>query len=127
MILEIVFDYQKISNMMEYTYVQKMSIVKVLLDIISVDGKIDARETHFLEEIKIRLDLSAEDHFRVREYNTLNCLSVIKEMTVEQKNYYRELMSGIILADGVIEENEQIAYDNICEFCGIPSDSLKAK
>lgn len=41
MILEIVFDYQKISNMMEYTYVQKMSIVKVLLDIISVDGKID--------------------------------------------------------------------------------------
>lgn len=47
MILEIVFDYQKISNMMEYTYVQKMSIVKVLLDIISVDGKIDARETHF--------------------------------------------------------------------------------
>ena len=127
MILEIVFDYQKISNMMEYTYVQKMSIVKVLLDIISVDGKIDARETHFFEEIKIRLDLSAVDHFRVREYNTLNCLSVIKEMTVEQKNYYRELMSGIILADGVIEENEQIAYDNICEFCGIPSDSLKAK
>ena len=127
MILEIVFDYQKISNMMEYTYVQKMSIVKVLLDIISVDGKIDARETHFFEEIKIRLDLSAEDHFRVREYNTLNCLRVIKEMTVEQKNYYRELMSGIILADGVIEENEQIAYDNICEFCGIPSDSLKAK
>ena len=127
MILEIVFDYQKISNMMEYTYVQKMSIVKVLLDIISVDGKIDARETHFFVEIKIRLDLSAEDHFRVREYNTLNCLSVIKEMTVEQKNYYRELMSGIILADGVIEENEQIAYDNICEFCGIPSDSLKAK
>ena len=127
MILEIVFDYQKISNMIEYTYVKKMSIVKVLLDIISVDGKIDARETHFLEEIKIRLDLSAEDHFRVREYNTLNCLSVIKEMTVEQKNYYRELMSGIILADGVIEENEQIAYDNICEFCGIPSDSLKAK
>ena len=127
MILEIVFDYQKISNMMEYTYVQKMSIVKVLLDIISVDGKIDARETHFFEEIKIRLDLSAEDHFRVREYNTLNCLSVIKEMTVEQKNYYRELMSGIILADGVIEENEQIAYDNICEFCGIPSDYLKAK
>ena len=127
MISEIVFDYQKISNMMEYTYIQKMSIVKVLLDIISVDGKIDARETYFFEEIKIRLDLSAEDHFRVREYNTLNCLSVIKEMTVGQKNYYRELMSGIILADGVIEENEQIAYDNICEFCGIPSASLKVK
>ena len=60
---------------MDYTYIQKMSIVRVLLDIISVDGKIDARETHFFEEIKVKLDLSAEDHFRVREYNTLNCLS----------------------------------------------------
>lgn len=105
---------------MEYSYIQKMSIVKVLLDIISVDGKIDARETHFFEEIKVKLDLSAEDHFRVREYNTLNCLSVIKEMSPKQKEDYRDLMSGIILADGVVEENEQIAYDNICEFCGIP-------
>ncbi len=111
---------------MDYTYIQKMSIVRVLLDIISVDGKIDARETHFFEEIKVKLDLSAEDHFRVREYNTLNCLSVIKEMTLEQKIDYRELMSEIILADGVVEENEQIAYDNICEFCGIPGESLKA-
>lgn len=112
---------------MDYTYIQKMSIVKVLLDIISVDGKIDARETHFFEEIKVKLDLSAEDHFRVREYNTLNCLSVIKEMTLEQKIDYRELMSGIILADGVVEENEQIAYDNICDFCGIPGESIMSK
>ena len=110
---------------MDYSYIQKMSIVKVLLDIISVDGKIDARETHFFEEIKVKLDLSAEDHFRVREYNTLNCLSIIKEMTLEQKIDYRELMSGIILADGIVEENEQIAFDNICKFCDIFDESLK--
>ena len=46
-------------------------------------------------------------------------LKLIKEMTDEQKLYYKELMHGIILADGVIEENEQLAYDNICEFCHI--------
>ena len=85
--------------MVEFSYIQKMSIVKILLDIISVDGKIDARETRFFEEIKVKLDLSAEDHFRVREYNTLNCLSVIKEMTEEQKKEYQKLMWGIILAD----------------------------
>lgn len=111
---------------MDYTYIQKMSIVKVLLDIIGVDGRIDARETCFFEEIKIKLNLSAEDHFRVREYNTLNCLSVIKEMPIEQKIAFRELMSGIILADGFIDENEQIAYDNICVFCAIPGEELKA-
>lgn len=109
---------------MEYSYIQKMAIVKVLLDIISVDGRIDARETHFFEEVKIKLDLSAEDHFKVREYNTLNCLAVLKALTPEQKDAYRELMAGIILADGVIDENEQIAYDNICEFCSIPKGKL---
>ena len=110
--------------MIDYTYIQKMSIVKVLLDLISVDGKIDARETHYFEEIKVKLNLSAEDHFRVQEYNTLNCLSVIKEMTLEQKVACRELMGRIILSDGIIEDNEQIAYDNICEFCVIPKVSL---
>lgn len=103
---------------------QKMSIVKVLLDIISVDGKIDARETRFFEEIKDRLGLGAEDHFKLREYNTLNSLSVIKEMTIEQKNVYAELMEDIILADGVIDENEQLAYDNICQFCKIDNAQI---
>ena len=69
---------------MELTYIQKMAIVKVLLDIIGVDGKIDARETHFFEEVKVKLGLSAEDHFEVMKLNTLNCLSIIKEMS---KNY----------------------------------------
>ena len=104
---------------MELTYLQKMAIVKVLLDIISVDGKIDARETHFFEEVKVKLELSAEDHFKVMEFNTLNCLSIIKELTDAQKQFYKELMYDIILADGVIEENEQLAYDNICEFCHV--------
>ena len=96
-----------------------MAIVRVLLDIISVDGKIDARETHFFEEVKVKLELSAEDHFKVMEFNTLNCLSIIKELTDAQKQFYKELMYDIILADGVIEENEQLAYDNICEFCHV--------
>ena len=40
---------------MEFTYNQKMSIVRLLLDIIRVDGKIDARETFLFEEIKKEL------------------------------------------------------------------------
>lgn len=111
---------------MDYTYIQKMSIVKVLLDIISVDGKIDARETHFFEQIKVKLGLSAEDHFRVREYNTINCLGVIRAMSVDQKKAYLELMKGMILADGVIDENELIAYQNICAFCDIDGPDLLA-
>ena len=45
-------------------------------------------------------------------------------MNIEQKKVYRDLMAGIILSDNVIEENEQVAYDNICEFCFIPYSDI---
>ena len=104
---------------MEFTYNQKMSIVKLLLDIISVDGKIDSRETFLFEKIKQDLELNPEDHFKAYEYNTLLCLSIIKAMTPKQKEQYSELMVKMILADEEVAENERIAYNDICEFCGI--------
>ena len=49
---------------MEYTYNQKMAIVRLLLDIISVDGKIDARETFYFEKVKEELGLDfSKDKF----------------------------------------------------------------
>ena len=104
---------------MDFSYNQKMSIVKLLLDIISVDGKIDSRETFLFEEIKNELGLNPEDHFRAYEYNTLLCLSIIKAMSEEQKNYYSDLMVKMILADEEIAINERIAYEDVCDFCGI--------
>lgn len=37
---------------MEYKYNQKMAIVRLLLDIISIDEKIDERETLYFEKVK---------------------------------------------------------------------------
>lgn len=104
---------------MDFTYNQKMSIVKLLLDIISVDGRIDSRETFLFERIKTDLGLNPEDHFKAYEYNTLLCLSIIKAMNDEQKAHYSDLMVKMILADEEVAVNERIAYDDICEFCGI--------
>ena len=99
-----------------------MSIVRLLLDIISVDGKIDSRETFLFEKIKNDLGLNPEDHFKAYEYNTLLCLSIIKAMTDEQKKKYSDLMVKMILADEEVAVNERIAYDDICEFCGIEKE-----
>lgn len=101
-----------------------MSIVKILLDIISVDGKIDARETFLFEQIKKELELNPEDHFKAYEYNTLLCLSIIKNMTEEQKNVYSKMMVDMIMADEEVAVNEKIAFDNICEFCSIPKINI---
>ena len=47
-----------------------------------------------------------------------------KGMTEEQKANYAALMKNMILADGVIEPSELLAYEDICKFCDIPSNGL---
>jgi len=111
---------------MEFTYNQKMSIVRLLLDIIRVDGKIDARESFLFEEIKEELGLMPEDHYKASEYNTLLSLCVVKAMTQEQKKAFSDMVVRMILADEEVMDNELIAYMDICEFCQIEPASLGA-
>ncbi len=109
---------------MEYNYNQKMAILRLLLDIISIDGKIDERETMYFEKVKKELNLSSEDHFKVREFNTLLSLSILKAMSEEQKQNYAMFMKNMILIDGVVEPSELYAYQDICVFCDIPMQDL---
>lgn len=110
---------------MDFNYNQKIAIVRLLLDIISVDGKIDEREILYFEKVKKELCLSPEDHFKAKDFNTLLSLSILKSMTVEQKAQYAAFMENMILIDGVIEPSERQAYEDICIFCDIPVKELK--
>lgn len=109
---------------MEYNYNQKMAILRLLFDIISIDGKIDERETMYFEKVKKALDLSPEDHFKVKEFNTLLSLSILKAMSDEQKRDYIVFMKNMIIIDGIIEPSELLAYEDICSFCEIPMTEL---
>ena len=109
---------------MEYNYNQKMAILRLLLDIINIDGKIDERETLYFEKVKKELNLSPEDHFKVKDFNTLLSLSILKGMSEKQKQQYTVLMRNMILVDGIIEPSELMAYEDICAFCEIPVNTL---
>lgn len=104
---------------MEYTKDQKMAMSKVLLDIVSVDEHIDARETMYFETVKDMLQLTTQDHFDVMHLNTLKCLSVIKSMTLEQKTDFAQMMRNMIIADRFIDPNEAVSFYDICEFLHI--------
>lgn len=104
---------------MEYTKDQKMAMSKVLLDIVSVDEHIDARETLYFETVKDMLQLTTQDHFDVLHLNTLKCLSVIKSMTLEQKTDFAQMMRNMIIADRFIDPNEAVSFYDICEFLHI--------
>jgi uncharacterized tellurite resistance protein B-like protein len=113
--------------MVEYTYQQKIAIMRILLDIIHADGIIDARETFFFEKLKDEFQLAEEDHEVVRKKNSLLALTQIKLLDEEQKEHFAKLMAQMIIVDEDINVNEVAIYNVVSEFCGINkvfSDSI---
>ena len=108
--------------MVEYTYQQKIAIMRILLDIIHADGIIDARETFFFEKLKGEFGLEDEDHEVVKNKNSLLALTQIKLLDEEQKEHIAKLMAKMIIVDEDININEVAIYNVVSEFCGIGKD-----
>lgn len=108
--------------MVEYTYQQKIAIMRILLDIIHADGIIDARENFFFEKLKGEFGLADEDHEVVKNKNSLLALTQIKLLDEEQKERFAELMAQMIIVDEDINVNEVAIYNVVTDFCGIKKD-----
>lgn len=104
---------------MELTYQQSIAVMRILIDIINADGRIDARETFLYNQLKNEFHLSAEDHEVVERKNSLLALAQVKEMTDDEKMYLASLMNRMIIVDENINVNEVAIYELVCEFCGI--------
>lgn len=108
--------------MVEYTYQQKIAIMRILLDIIHADGIIDARETFFFEKLKNVFGLADEDHEVVNNKNSLLALTQIKLLDEEQKEHFAELMAQMIIVDEDINVNEVAIYNVVIDSCGIKKE-----
>lgn len=105
--------------MVEYSYQQKLAIMRILLDIIHADGIIDARETFFFDQLKDQFELTDEDHEAVRQKNSLLALLQIRDFNEDQKMGFALYMSKMIVVDKDINVNELAIYKVVSEFCGI--------
>ena len=105
--------------MVEYSYQQKLAIMRILLDIIHADGIIDVREQFFFNQLKDQFELTEEDHEAVKQKNSLLALLQIRDFTEEQKMGFALYMSKMIVADKDINTNELAIYNVVSEFCGI--------
>lgn len=102
---------------MEYSYQQKIAIMRILLDIIQADGKIDARELFYFNQLKELLNLSDDDHKVVDKKNSLLALTQVREFTHEQKEDFAKIMSKMIIVDEDININELAIYEVVKDFC----------
>ena len=123
----------KFNNMVEYSYQQKIAMMRILLDIIHADGYIDAREQHFFNELKEFFKMEDADYESVKGYNSLLALLQIRDLTEEQKMGFVLYMSKMIVVDGDINVNEVAIYNVVNQFCdinknfteNIPQEELK--
>lgn len=101
----------------QFSYQQKIAMMRILLDIVNADGIVDARETFFFDKLMVGFDMSQEDKIVVNEKNSLLALVQIKDMTAEQKEFFSELMTEMVIVDGDVNVNEVAIYDVVATFC----------
>lgn len=105
--------------MTSFNYQQKIAMMRILLDIIQADGRIDAREMFYFKQLKKKFELSEDSHTDVAAKNSLMALVQIKLFDDEQKDFFADLMANMIIIDEDIDANEVLIYDVVRDFAGI--------
>ena len=102
-----------------FNYQQKVAMMRILLDIIHADGRIDAREVFYFNQLKEIFEMSEYSYKDVEEKKSLMALAQIKLFDKEQKEYFADLMAKMICIDEDIDANEVLIYDVVKEFACI--------
>jgi len=105
--------------MIEYTYQQKIAMMRILLDLVNADGVIDEREIFLFNKFKENFELVDDDKQYIDEKNSLIALSQINEFDDNQKIEFCKYMSEMIVVDNDININEVAIFDIVCKACGI--------
>lgn len=102
-----------------FSYQQKVAMMRILLDIIHADGRIDAREMFYFNQLKEKFEMLEGSHKDVDEKNSLMALAQIKLFDEEQKDFFADLMGNMIVVDEDVNANEVLIYDVVRDFTGI--------
>ena len=95
-------------------------MMRILLDIINADGRIDVREATLFNKLAEDFELEEESRTDVDAKLSILSLIEIKNFTQEQKKYFANLMSRMIVVDEDVNVNEVAIYDVVSKFCNIP-------
>ena len=106
--------------MEEFNYQQKIAMMRILLDIINTDGRIDVRETALFDKLSEDFELGEDVKKDVEMKLSILALIEIKNFTKFQKEYFAKLMNNMIVVDEDVNVNEIAVYDVVTKYCDIP-------
>lgn len=105
--------------MKNLTYDERIAVMRILMDIILADSRVDSREDKFFNELLDVLGLGGEARRDVEKLNSLLALTFVHDFSQEQKEEFAKLMGKMIIVDGDINYNEVKIYDVVNKFCNI--------
>lgn len=111
-----------ITKMEEFTYTEKIAVVKVLNEILKADNITHEKEIEYMNNIVSSFGLEENHKTEVDVLITLQALSTIRQMTVEKKSMVAQMMGKMIIIDKDINYNEVKLYNAFCESCDIEKD-----
>lgn len=110
---------EKIKNMKNLNYIEKISIIKVLTEILNADTIVRESEVRYIEEIESDLNLPPDYKQDLEQLKTLQALSIIRRLSCEYKTQIAKMMGIMIVVDKEINYNEVKLYHTFCESCDI--------
>lgn len=105
--------------MKDLNYEQKTAVLRILMDIVIADFRIDEREQRFFEWICRELDLDESVRLDVEKKNSLLALMDVRDFSHDQKDDFACLMGKMIVVDEDIHINEVRMYNVVRDFCNI--------
>ena len=108
--------------MEELTYNAKIAVIKVLSEILHADNIVRDSEVEYMNEVISSFNLDDSYKKDVENLITLQALSSIRELAVEQKGEVAKMMGKMIVIDKDINYNEVKLYNAFCESCDIEKD-----
>ena len=107
--------------MKNLTYLERIAIMRVLLDIILADNIVDKREAILYDKIAKKMDV-VDAKQDIEKQNSLLALSILRDLPQKVKEEFAKLMGQMIVADEDINYNEVKIYNVVSEFCKIKTE-----
>lgn len=104
------------------THNVQIAVIKVLTEILNADNIVREKELIYLNEVMLSFGLNKENESDVKSITSVQALSIIKELPIEQKCEIAQMMGKMIVVDDDINYNEVILYNTFCESFGIESN-----
>jgi uncharacterized tellurite resistance protein B-like protein len=99
--------------------IEKISIIKVLTEILNADTIVRDSEVRYIKEVENDLNLYMDYKQDLDQLKTLQALSIIRGLPLEYKSQIAKMMGTMIVVDKEINYNEVRLYHTFCESCDI--------